>query len=353
MEFSETALLEAVESSLLKRLPSTWRVQLRREPRGKTRPDAILNILSPSRTEAVIAIEVIGASTARYLRFILEIMRRVSSELPSATCMAVAPYLSPRTRDELRNNRFAYADATGNFFLALDEPPVFIEALGANRDPWPEEQLLQSLRGPAAGKAVRALCDFMPPYGIRELARRADVTAPTLSRVADFLEREGVVERERPRGPIRRVDWEAAIRLWSQDYSFMSSNKTSNWLEPRGIEELEQKLRESSVRYALTGSLAANALAPITVPRLAAIYVDRPDVSAKNLDLRPAEIGGNVILAEPFDPVVFERGFEQDKIKYASCSQIAADLLTGPGRWPAEGEELIRWMAVNETAWRA
>jgi hypothetical protein len=36
----------------------------------------------------------------------------------------------------------------------------------------------------------------------------------------------------------------------------------------------------------------------------------------------------------------------------ASPSQVAVDLLTGPGREPSEGEELLLWMKGNEAAWR-
>jgi hypothetical protein len=99
--------------------------------------------------------------------------------------------------------------------------------------------------------------------------------------------------------------------------------------------------------------VAASALAPITVPRLAAVYVETPAEVAATLDLRRADSGGNVILAEPFDSVVFDRGFEQERLRFAACSQVAADLMTGPGRWPSEGEELLQWMARNESAWRS
>lgn len=33
-------------------------------------------------------------------------------------------------------------------------------------------------------------------------------------------------------------------------------------------------------------------------------------------------------------------------------SQVAVDLLTGPGRNPAEGQALLDWMEINERAWR-
>ena len=57
-----------------------------------------------------------------------------------------------------------------------------------------------------------------------------------------------------------------------------------------------------------------------------------------------------MILAEPFDPLVYERGRELDGITYVAPSQNAADLLTSPGRGPSEAEELIEWMTRNEGA---
>jgi hypothetical protein len=41
-----------------------------------------------------------------------------------------------------------------------------------------------------------------------------------------------------------------------------------------------------------------------------------------------------------------------DGVMYAAPSQVAVDLLTGPGRSPAEGQALLDWMESNEPAWR-
>jgi len=89
---------------------------------------------------------------------------------------------------------------------------------------------------------------------------------------------------------------------------------------------------------------AALGLPLVAPPRLTAIYVDNPKRAADQLGLRPAERGGNVLLAEPFDPVVFERTTETDHLAYAALPQVAADLLTSPGRGPSEAEELLEWM---------
>jgi hypothetical protein len=147
--------------------------------------------------------------------------------------------------------------------------------------------------------------------------------------------------------------WADLIRRWVEDYSFQRANTTRGFLEPRGLPALLGKLRDVSWPYAITGSLAASRVAPVAAPRLATLYVENVDASVEALGLRPAKTATNVILAEPFDSVVFDRTWKQDGNIYAALSQVAADLLTGPGRSPAEGEELLRWMGENEDAWRA
>ena len=126
----------------------------------------------------------------------------------------------------------------------------------------------------------------------------------------------------------------------------------TRWLEPRGTRALFTRLRDSDIRYAVTGSFAAYRLAPIAEPRLEAVYVDEPDTAAQSLGLRPAETGGNVLLVIPFDPVAFERAEYHDGIIYARVTQVLLDLMKGPGRGPAEAEALQEWMRDNEDTWK-
>lgn len=62
--------------------------------------------------------------------------------------------------------------------------------------------------------------------------------------------------------------------------------------------------------------------------------------------------GANVLLIEPNDAGVFDGMETRQGVRYAAPSQVAADLLSSPGRGPSEGEELIRWMQANEEKWR-
>jgi hypothetical protein len=125
--------------------------------------------------------------------------------------------------------------------------------------------------------------------------------------VATLLENEALLDRERARGPIRAVDWRRLLVRWSEDYSFVQSNLTATFLEPRGLRALSVKLKAAQIQYAITGSLAAVRRAPVAEPRLATLYVPQLEQAAAALGLRRAETGGNVLLAEPFDPVVFDR----------------------------------------------
>ena len=228
---------------------------------------------------------------------------------------------------------------------------MFIKLSGAISNPWHEERSLLSLKGPAAGRVVRALCDFVPPYGIREMAERSRTSLASTSRVVALP----IVRHwscEDGRGTVIGVKWEQLIRRWTDDYSLVRSNQGRGFLEPRGTEALLRNLETSAFPYSITGSFAAARIAPIAPPRLAIIYVEDIRMAAERLGLRPAESGANTLLIQPFDPVVFDRTTEAGGITYAALSQVAADLLTGLGRNPSEGEELLKWMGENENAWR-
>jgi hypothetical protein len=270
---------------------------------------------------------------------------------PAEPVLIAAPFLSPRTQERLRSRGFAYADLTGNVRLELTEPGLFIEITGARENPEPSPRDRKSLKGAKAGRLVRALCDFRPPVGLRVLAKRAGVDPGYASRVVDFLDREALVTRA-PRGPITAVDWRALLNRWSQEYSPFRRRGATMYLAARGIPAVTERLTQLKVRYAVTGSWAAAEVAPVAPPRLLTVYVDRPRDVQQTLDLRPAEAGANVALFTPFDDVVFERTTVKKGIRTAALSQIAADLMTSPGRGSNEAEVLMQWMQEDESAWR-
>ena len=351
---TETQILRTVESSIRRALPKSWSMKFVRAPGSKrTQPDAKLTLVAPGGERATFVIEAKRSVTAQSLLSAVEqLATYIEQTNPRELPFFAAGYLSPRSKEILIERGISYADMTGNLRLSADAPGLFIDTAGATKDPWPDDQPLQSLRGRGASRAVRALVDFRPPYGVRELASRAEVPPATLSRVIDLLERDGVLTRD-DRGGVTELDWSAAIRRWSQDYELRRSNSVTGYLESRGLSALNQKLSSARWRYAATASLAAQRFAPIAATRAAVIYVEDATDAAKRLKVNVADAGANIFLVEPFDDVVFERTIDRDGLISAAPSQVAADLLTGPGREPSEGEEILDWMKKNEDVWRS
>lgn len=352
---SDNRLITEVVDELNIRLPRSWRTEIDFElPNEGWVADARLRIYAPDGTQAILTLEAKRRVDPRDVEATANQLTQYSQldDGRWATPVLVAPFLSMRTRERLEENQISYMDLTGNIRIAVDNPPLFVQSMGALRSPWREERPVRSLKGAKAGRIVRALCDFSPPFGVRQLANIVQTDPGYVSRLLAFLEREDLIERQ-SRGPVTDVRWQELIRRWTEDFSVLESNRISSYLEPRGLNSLLEKLGDINLRYAVTGSLGSANVALVAPSRLAICYVDDPESAAKDLGLRSVESGANVILAEPFDSVVYERAWEQEGVTFAALSQIAADLLTSPGRGPAEANELLDWMARNEAAWRS
>lgn len=337
--------LNRVVETLNNRLPAGWKAALT----SKAAPgrEAVLKVRGPAAASGTVVVQVKDRMEPKDVDFL------TPTPLPSPDqpVLIIAPFLSSRTRERLKARGFAYADLTGNIWLVLSKPLVFIDATGAQENPEPAARYRKSLKGAKAGRLVRALCDFRAPPGVRELAKRSGVDPGYTSKVIDVLNREALVTRTL-RGPITSVDWPALLRRWSDEYSPFRRDGAAMFLAPRGLSAVLNKLKGLEARYAVTGSWAATQIAPIAPARLLMVYAEKTGAILRQLDLREAEVGANVALLTPFDDVVYERTSESDGITIAALSQVAADLMTSPGRGPNEAEALMEWMRDNEEIWR-
>ena len=327
------------------RLPARWSVTS--GPPSSPGADRVLEVSAADGSSSALAVEETRNLDPRDVpRAILRLRQRAQGR----PLLFVAPFLGPRTRDLLRDAGAGYADATGNIRLELERPGLFVEARGSDKDPQSERRPLRSLKGPTAGRVVRALCDLDPPFGVRELGEKASISLGSVARVVGLLDREALVQRDEA-GRIEGVRRPELIRRWTQDYGLQSNNDVVSCLAPRGFTVLLAGLRRTD-RYSITGSLAASRRVASAPPRLATVYAEDPGDLARALDVRPADAGANLLLLRPYDPVVFERTWAEDGLVFAALSQVAADLLTSPGRGPSEGEELLRWMGEHVDGWR-
>jgi hypothetical protein len=343
-----TDSLNRVVNQLSQRTPPSWKLRLLNGRVQRLKGTGLLEIKSPDGASSKLTVEWLNSLDPKDVSNLISRFRRSAGN----GLLIAAPFLSPRTREKLVEANASYSDLTGNTRISFSKPGLFIETMGATKNPGREKRPLRSLKGPATAKVIRAVCDFRPPYGVRELATRINASPASISRVFNLLDKEAIV-RKNSRGMILEVDWQALIRAWVETYNVFTSNRALSFLEPRGLSALLEKLKGSKQRYSITGSFAASRRAAVAPPRLLLVYVDSPEEGAQNLSVQPTEAGQNVILLEPFDPVVFERTWQDDGLTFANPSQVAPDLLTSPGRGPAEAEKLMEWMKENEDTWRS
>lgn len=333
---------------LQRRLPRGWTVGGAEQAPAKSQVDAVVEITAPDQRTALLALEAKDRLDPKVARTLIAVLR-----VPSVpgTPVVIARYLGESTRTLLSAHEVGYLDLTGNIRIAISQPGLFIEAQGASMDPDREKRPARSLRGPKAGRIVRTLIDRKQPPGVRELAAITKVDAGYVSRVLALLDTEALIRRV-GHGRMQAVDWPALLRRWAQDVPLEARGQSRTYLEPRGLSSFVARLAQSGSRYAVTGGLAGAAFAPAAPTRLATVWVQDAAEAALNLGLRPVDAGANVLLIEPGDEGVFEGASQRDGVWYAAPSQVAADLLTSPGRGPAEGEALISWMLANEEDWR-
>ena len=345
---SADRLLTVAVETLRRSLPDCWQVELTCSPQtGPSPVDGQITIVAPDTDRASFAVEIEDKLDPSDVP---SVVARVSRR--GGIPLAVAPFLSPRSRADLTKRGVNYVDATGNVRVKLDRPVVFLSIAGAERDPASvrRDVPLRSLRGAAAARIVRALCDFRPPYGVSRLTELADVASSSVTRVLQLLEREQVVARGRY-GLVESVDWQRLLSVWTESYSVVKTNRTVAYLDPRGLDTFLPRLAGAGVEHAVTGSLAAARVTQAAPPRLITTFVRDSVGAAERLGLRPPGRTPNVLLVVPSDRVVFARATVEAGVTYAAFSQVAADLMTSPGRGPAEAAELIRWLGEHEDAW--
>jgi hypothetical protein len=356
---SERDVIRRAAELLVDRLPEAWSIELQEQvPAGRRRADAVLALRAPDGDQARIVIEAKKNLETRDAGLVSEQLDAIRAEIADSdetttiSGLLAAPYINPATRVRLTELGVGYADSTGNIRLQLDRPALFVRDVGTDKNPWRGPGRPRgSFKGGTAARVFRALADFTPPYSVPGLVQRSGASSGVTYRVVEFLEREGILRRE-PGVGVVEVDWRQLIERWSREYGFALSPSTTAFLEPRGIDAALSKLRDTGLQYALTSSSASQFFAPYAPVRAVSAYVSSIDEAADALDLRTAPSGGNVLLAVPEDPVAFERTQVLDALVVAAPSQIAADLLGGPGRAPEEGRILLEWMEDNESAWR-
>ena len=235
----------------------------------------------------------------------------------------------------------------------MSRPGLLISTAGALRDPSPKPSKRPNIRGPRAWALLRTLVEVRPPYRVSELASRLAADVGYVSRLLGALADELLISRAM-RGPVQHVEWESVVRQMAASYTLHGANDITSWVASGGSEQFLTDLGASQTNgWAISGSFAAAPFVSVAAPEVAVVYAQDPDRIATITRLRQVRTGGNVILARPYDRIVFERTWSRSNAVYVSLTQVVVDCLTGAGRMPAEGEALLDWLRRKALRWQA
>lgn len=305
------------------------------------------------------ALELAPAQVRRSLGPRVRLMHQLMGE--GASVLVIAPWLSPRTRAVLDDAGFGYLDLTGNVSFELRRPRILLSKLGAQRDPHSPSRRQRSLAGASAGRVVRLLVDVAPPYRASEISRASHVSEAWVSRVLDAMESQALIQRQR--SVVVEVDWKGLLRERAANVDLYRTNTVIPFVSGGGVPKVLELLGdnpEASESVAVTGSVAAQAVAPRAVGGQLQLYVrgeaQVTDRLARQLRLLPVADqnthAANVVLLRPPNPGVFDRLRDVGGLPHVALSQVALDCLSGNGRMPQEGEALLEYMEANEEDWR-
>lgn len=351
---TDSEILRYGAAQIVERLPNGWTATLMGRPSGQG-IDGVIELSSPCGERAMLVMETKRAVEGRDVEGLLRLLNELAMDFPNSARVVIAPYLSPPVRVRLSEAGLSYVDLTGNLRVELGSPGLFLADRGADANPWRGPgRPRANLRGQPAARVVRALVDIDRTWRIRDLIETAGTSTGATYRVVEYLESAGLADRSQS-GSIRVEDWPRLLREWSAEYSLDKNSRVTRWIAPRGIPALVDRIAGTAPdhKYTLTGTLAAAEWAEYAPASLATIYAQDSESTARAWGLSATESSANVILAEPQYSVVFDRSWtNKSGVTVAAASQVYADLATGPGRNPSEGEELLKWMLRNESAWR-
>ncbi|MFD9608335.1 helix-turn-helix domain-containing protein [Streptomyces sp. NPDC059083] len=360
----EAGLLERGIESLAALLGEDWTVT-QRPQRDASVFDALLEVRPVGDSAYTqLMVDVKQRLTPRQADTVLAAKAALLREVNNySNLMIVAPWLSAATQKVLSEHGISYLDLTGNIALRVARPAIVIRMVGATRAPRSEaaERSKTTLAGAKAGRLVRLLADVAPPHRATDLHRATELSLPYVSRLLDALEDELLIRRDGRL--IRDVQWEGVLRARAAESPLLARNSYTGVLAPNGVPMLLDQISDLAEvepavfeGLAVTGTYAASRVAPVAVGGQLMFHV-APwldiDTLVEDLGLIPVEEGADVLLLRAPDAFVFEGARIIDGLQHVALSQLVLDCLAGPGRMPAEGEAVLRYMSEHLDRWRS
>jgi hypothetical protein len=301
---------------------------------------------------ALILIEAKASGYPRDVRAAAWQLRELSrAGAPTPTVpMLIAPAISPRSREFLRNEGFGYWDQGGSLHIELPWAFFFIDRPQPKTD---QRRITDIYRGRTAQVLHAMLLEPGRSWHVQELSERTEVSPYTVHLVFTFLEKQLWVEKQ-GKGPntIRTLrDPAALLDSWANahtldEYKFQRFHIWSQSLAALR-REITSSLNRSNIDYALTLASGAELVAPFatSIERLTLLVQDAAQVerAAKEIGLTQVETGENVrfLVSRDRSPLMFRQRIDDALV--ASDVQLYLDLWA----WPMRGKEQAKHLRAE------
>ena len=346
-----TQTIRQVEKRLPSLIPGFRILSVKRQPRSKSRdirPDFLLKGYLKDRP-VTFAVEVKSVGEPRYIRQAMNELRAFKQENRGVYPLLVVPYMSPNAQFLAKAEGIGFLDLVGNVWLDLEG--AYVERVAQRPERMPPRPI-RRLFAPISSRVIRVLLESpKQTWTLSALANEATVSLPLASRVVRRLVEDRWVTMKRigRRAEINVATPGELLDAWAGEYSFLKANSVSRLYSfesspERLMRQIASAAKPEGKKYAFTLAAGATLIAPAARISDVALYVEGDlEDWKKLLDLRPAETGGNVLIAEPFDAGVFYRIQKPaDQLAVVGNVQLYLDLASWKGRGAEQAETLRR-----------
>lgn len=335
--------------TLLQRIP-----RLQFDDPNLTELDVMFQILLGKKERYMLGCEVKSSGQPKIVERALLSLKNWAAEEKYRIPMIVAPYLTPKVRQQIADGGCGYLDFAGNARLAFGD--VYIE-LETAAIPKAAARELRSLFSPRSALVLRALLSHdTRPWKLVELSKETTVSLGQVSNVVKALEERNLVRRAE--GGIVLVAGNDLIDEWRSRYRASQGEELTFYTPLHGNQLRDALALSTGVAWPSQGNAvlasfsAANLLAPYTRNQNTFIYADMACVHdlQERLQLREVAEGGNVLITVPIDDGVFYQAEKQGRGPYhTSPIQTYLDLSVAGDR----GQEAAQFLRDRIPLWNA
>jgi len=305
--------------------------------------DLVVDVVVRDRPQTIL-VELKSSGEPRIARAAiaqLEALRQ-SSRFADAYAVFIAPYISDRTSEILRDAGIGYVDLAGNCLLSLGD--VYVER-STSKNLFKDKRSRASIFAPKSSRVLRVLLGEPDrEWQVQEIAEAASISIGLVSRVKTaLLDREWLTAESTG---VRLIDPETTLRAWTENYDYKINEIRSYYSleEPAKTEaKIATYCQEEGIVYSLSGFSGARLRSPrVRYSRVTAYVESSWDRVAQSVDLKEVDSGPNTQLLKPYDDGVFMGSEYLHRTRVASPVQLYLDLSSMAGRGEEAAEEILR-----------